>query len=210
MDNLELYNKVAEVPATAKKAIQAGRLKGKTDINPMWRIKVLTEQFGICGIGWKYDIEDVSVQDGANQEKAMFVTIKLYIKKDGEWSDGIMGVGGNMLITKESKGLRSNDEALKMATTDAISVACKQLGIGANVYWSQDGTKYTGTKNQDSVCKKSDTISESQLKRLYAISKGKATEASAIIKKYGYEKGEEIKKTDYNKICKEIEGIKNV
>ena len=29
-----------------------------------------------------------------------------------------------------------------MATTDAISVACKQLGIGADIYFANDRTKY--------------------------------------------------------------------
>jgi hypothetical protein len=46
MENLYIYNKVAEVPKNAQKLIGAGRLKGMTDINPMWRIKALTEQFG--------------------------------------------------------------------------------------------------------------------------------------------------------------------
>lgn len=54
MDNLELYNRVRSVPEEAKKAITAGRTKGFTDINPMWRIKKLTEEFGVCGIGWYY------------------------------------------------------------------------------------------------------------------------------------------------------------
>ena len=54
MNNLELYDSFREVPQEAKKPIAAGRLKGMTDINPMWRIKVLTERFGPCGIGWKY------------------------------------------------------------------------------------------------------------------------------------------------------------
>lgn len=39
MENLEIYNRCREVPKEAQKAIAAGRLKGKTDINPMWRIK---------------------------------------------------------------------------------------------------------------------------------------------------------------------------
>ena len=54
MSNLELYEKFRAVPQEAQKAIGGGRLKGMTDINPMWRLKVLTEQFGPCGIGWKY------------------------------------------------------------------------------------------------------------------------------------------------------------
>ena len=30
-----------------------------------------------------------------------------------------------------------------MALTDAISVSCKALGVGADVYWDKDDTKYT-------------------------------------------------------------------
>ena len=52
MTNLDIYNKVREVPNKAKKNIGGGRLKGMTDINPMWRIKTLTEQFGPAGFGW--------------------------------------------------------------------------------------------------------------------------------------------------------------
>ena len=37
---LELYDKIRQVPDNAKKTISAGRLKGKTDINPMWRLKL--------------------------------------------------------------------------------------------------------------------------------------------------------------------------
>ena len=43
MENLGIYERVRQVPEAAKRSIQAGRLKGKTDINPMWRIKALTE-----------------------------------------------------------------------------------------------------------------------------------------------------------------------
>ena len=35
MDNLEIYNSLRQVPQNAQKPIQAGRLKGMTDINPM-------------------------------------------------------------------------------------------------------------------------------------------------------------------------------
>ena len=52
MDNMKFYNMGRTVPDEAKKPISAGRLKGMTDINPMWRIKRLTEMFGACGIGW--------------------------------------------------------------------------------------------------------------------------------------------------------------
>ena len=140
-ENLKIYNAVREVPECAKRPIKGGRLKGKTDINPSWRIKVLTEQFGACGIGWYYEtIKQWTEQVG--DEICAFVNIHLYIKVDGEWSKPIFGTGGNKLAEMESKGIFVSDECFKMATTDAISVACKQLGIGADVYWQEDGSKY--------------------------------------------------------------------
>ena len=50
-EKLSIYNQCKTVPDEAKKEIKGGRLKGMTDINPMWRIKKLTEMFGPCGIG---------------------------------------------------------------------------------------------------------------------------------------------------------------
>lgn len=143
MENMKIYESVRTPPENALRPIQAGRLKGKTDINPMWRIKVLTEQFGPCGIGWKYDILKKWLEPGANGEIAAFVDINLFVKVDGEWSDAIPGNGGAMYVVKENKGLYTDDEAFKKALTDAISVSCKALGIGADVYWEQDSTKYS-------------------------------------------------------------------
>lgn len=142
MENLAIYNAVRSVPDSAKRQIGAGRLKGKTDINPMWRIKTLTEQFGPCGIGWKYVITDKRLEQGANGEVAAFLDIDLFVKADGVWSDAIPGTGGSAFVAKENKGPYTSDECFKMALTDAISVACKALGFGADVYWEADRSKY--------------------------------------------------------------------
>ena len=141
MDNLTIYNEVRSVPDSAKRRIEAGRLKGKTDINPMWRIKALTEKFGPCGFGWKYVITDKRLEQGANSEVAAFLDIDLFVKADGVWSDAIPGTGGSAFVAKEKNGLYTSDECFKMALTDAISVACKALGFGADVYWDADRSK---------------------------------------------------------------------
>ena len=142
MENLGIYERVRQVPEAAKRAIQAGRLKGKTDINPMWRIKALTEQFGPCGIGWKYVITDKRLEQGSNNEVAAFLDIDLFVKVDGAWSEAIPGTGGSAFVASERNGLYTSDECFKMALTDAISVACKALGFGADVYWEADRSKY--------------------------------------------------------------------
>lgn len=150
-DNLSIYEKVRTVPENALRKIEAGRLKGKSDINPMWRIKVLTEHFGQVGFGWYTEVAREWTEVSENGEVAVFVDINLFVKKDGEWSKPILGTGGNKLLSLEKKfenGVQTlvpylDDEAYKKAYTDAISVACKAIGIGADVYWEGDSTKYT-------------------------------------------------------------------
>lgn len=146
--NLDLYNRIREVPKEALKTIVAGRLKGMSDINPMWRIKKLTEEFGVCGFGWRYEILKMWNENGGNGVVSSFVHINLYVKMDGEWSEAIQGVGGSSFVTNEKNGLYTSDECYKMALTDAISVACKSLGIGADVYWNKDSTKYNNIQPQ--------------------------------------------------------------
>ena len=145
MENMTIYDACRSVPESAKKAITAGRLKGKTDINPMWRIKRLTEQFGPCGIGWYYKPVRKWLETHGD-ETAAFVDIELYVKIGGEWSMPIAGTGGSMFAARQKDGVYVSDECYKMASTDAISVACKQLGIGADVYWDADRTKYDDPK----------------------------------------------------------------
>lgn len=141
-DNLAIYNAVRQPPKEALKEIQAGRMKGKSDINPMWRLKVLTEQFGMCGVGWKYIITKQWLETGGKDEQSAFVNIELFVKVDGEWSAAIPGTGGSSFVAAESRGLYTSDECFKMALTDAISVACKALGVAADIYWNSDRSKY--------------------------------------------------------------------
>ena len=145
MDNMIIYDKVRAVPACALKPIMAGRLKGMSDINPMWRIKTLTETFGPCGIGWWYEITDKHLEhDPITKQTAAFVGIKLYYidPESGKESHGIPGLGGASFVAKERNGPYMSDECEKMALTDAISVAAKALGVAADVYFAKDRTKY--------------------------------------------------------------------
>lgn len=136
MGNLDLYNKLKVVPAEAIKPIQNGRLKGKSDINPMWRIKTMTEHFGVCGIGWKYVITKQWTETYGTETKA-YCNIDLFVKVDGQWSDAIQGTGGSSEVTMERNGSYVSDECYKMALTDALSVAMKALGVGADIYFEK-------------------------------------------------------------------------
>lgn len=173
-ENMKIYEQVRAVPKEALKAINGGRLKGMSDINPMWRIKMLTEMFGICGIGWKIEIVDKRLERGSADEIVCFVDINIYIKSDGEWSAPIPGMGGSSFVTQERNGLYTSDECFKMAYTDAISVACKSLGFAADVYYANDRTKYS-TPNEPEKEHKKDIktdIPPQSLKNKYQTYKG--------------------------------------
>jgi len=148
-DNMKLWNSVKQPPKSALKTIGAGRLKGMTDINPQWRLEAITDAFGPCGIGWYYTIEKMWTEAGAGGELMCFVHVHLHTllaepnPMTGKWSAPIVGIGGSALVAKESAGLRANDEGYKMALTDALSVAMKQLGFAADIYAGKfDGSKY--------------------------------------------------------------------
>lgn len=156
MNNLEIYEKAREVPKEAQKTITGGRLNGFTDINPMWRIKKLTELFGPCGVGWYTEVLKQWHEASTDGRVAAFCNINLYVKIDGEWSKPIFGTGGSMFVDIEKSNPRASDECFKMAYTDALSVACKSLGIGADVYWGKDKTKYDGKSNSDESVENTD------------------------------------------------------
>lgn len=138
MKNLEKWNELSRVPVSHLKTIQFGALKGKSDINPQWRYKAMTEVYGECGKGWSHRLSDVQIVDGANGEVLIFVEVKVWAG-DKEFT----GVGGDKIVTKDKNGLRSNDEAMKMAYTDALGTALKYVGVASEIYEGNfDGSKY--------------------------------------------------------------------
>jgi len=216
-ENMKFYNECREVPKEAQKTIQAGRLKGYTDINPVWRIKKLTEMFGMCGVGWKIKTTRKWTEQGAGNEIFAFVDIELFVMIDkdfGKWSEAIEGTGGHKLVVSESKGLHNNDEAFKMAFTDAISVACKMLGMGADIYWDKDRTKYASNESSTYDPQPEPTkISDKQLKMLFAICKKKdmsdAKLTASIKKNYGLESKKDLNQDQFNQIITYLNGLED-
>ena len=140
---VKIYESLARPPKDALREIQAGKLKGKTDINPQWRYKAMTEQFGLVGLGWKYEVQKLWTEQGAGNEKLAFAQVAVFIKDGEAWSDPIEGIGGSRLVQLEKGAAVSNDEGYKMAVTDAFSTALKMIGVAADIYAGRwDGSKY--------------------------------------------------------------------
>ena len=139
---MERYRRLENPPDDALNVIETGRLKGKNDINPQWRIEAMTEEYGECGVGWKYEVTDKTVHTLQDGQVILFMQIALYTKQGDGWSAPIVGMGGDFIVKQELKGLRANDEAWKMCLTDALGNAMRNLGVAAKVYRGKFDTKY--------------------------------------------------------------------
>ena len=217
MSNLSIYEAVRTPPKEALKKITGGRLSGMTDVNPMWRLKMLTEQFGPCGIGWTYEIVDRRLQEGGNGEVAAFVDINLHVKVGEEWSAAIPGTGGSMFVAIQKGKPYVSDECFKMALTDAISVACKALGFAADVYWEKDRTKYSDARDESRgqpspPARRAGTgnITAKQQARMFALAGGDKDIVKTVLTSRGYERSEQVTKAEYDALCDEIEGLRQL
>lgn len=143
--NMRFYGQVQDTPKEAQKSFNNGRFSG-TDINPMWRIKKLTEVFGPAGFGWWTQNVEYRFEDSEQtNEVAVFCELELVVvdPETEQESKPIYGVGGNTYVAQRKSGPQLSDEAMKMAYTDALSIACKALGFSHDIYYQADRTKYT-------------------------------------------------------------------
>ena len=156
MQDINYWDKLRQVPDVAKKPITGGNLNGMTDINPVWRIQVMTENFGMCGFGWKYVVTKQWLEAYGNDVRA-FCNIDLFVKVGDQWSDAIPGTGGASFAMVTNSGKTNvSDEAYKMALTDALSVAMKAIGVAADVYFA-NGARYETKYEQNTDGGKQET-----------------------------------------------------
>lgn len=144
-------------------------------------------------------------------EKGFFqYQVKCILKK----SDVVITEGLGSANTKETKYLKSDpytldNTVLKMAKKRALVDAALLVGSLSDIF-TQDiedmdlsGQQVSGQKKY--YTDQDGTISKAQAKRMYAIGKGEKNIILPVLNKYGYKRTDEVQKTDYEKICEEIQ-----
>lgn len=131
-------------------------------------------------------------------------------------NDQLITEGLGACNSKEKKYIKASpydvdNTVLKMAKKRALVDAALMVGSLSDIF-TQDLDDLDLAGDQVSTQQKvytdeSGTISTAQAKRIYALAKGDADLAKSVAKKYGYEKSSDIKKVDYDKICKEVEEL---
>jgi hypothetical protein len=134
MSNTALWNKVFETDPKYTKFVKVGR--GFTTIDAYYQVKRATEVFGPVGHGWGWDTDE-TYTDGM-----VVVKIHLWYKHPdtGEASQPVVHFGCKALANKSG---RINEDAVKSATTDALTKALSYIGFNGDVFMGKfDDNKY--------------------------------------------------------------------
>ena len=146
-DYTSIWDRLCETDPKYTKPFNRGGFSG-TDVNPQWRWLKLTETFGPVGVGWGIETLEYRVDNLNSGESMATVMVRgWYVMTDAKEQriKAITppGFGSDYLHRETRNGMKSDDEAFKKATTDAIGKAFAFVGLCADVYLGQyDDSKY--------------------------------------------------------------------
>ena len=140
-DNLEFWNALKRTDPKATKPFQRpGGFRG-TQIDPAWRLQMMTEVFGPVGKGWGYEQMDWTIA-----ERMVFICARVWYLDPASGEKCWTGPqwGGTERVRRNRDGTeRPDDECFKMSMTDAIGKCMLQVGLAADIYLGQfDDSKY--------------------------------------------------------------------
>lgn len=166
MSNLDLWNKVAKTDPTYTKAFNQG-FSG-TSINSTYLVMKATEQWGMIGIGWGYEIVEERIDVGApvyNKEgaeigstKTHTIVLCLWVRQGSEYSR-VTHFGHTKYIYYSSKNgyWITDEEAPKKSLTDALKKCLSMHGFSADIFLGlYDDKGYVEAVKAESLLDKAD------------------------------------------------------
>ena len=139
--NLRFWDQLKRTdPKATKPFTRSGGFRG-TQIDPTWRLRMMTETFGPIGQGWGYEQLEWTVVEGM-----AFVCVRVWYRDPETGEQHWTGPqwGGTELVRRRRDGPgEPNDEAFKMSITDALGKCLLQIGVAADVHLGLfDDSKY--------------------------------------------------------------------
>jgi len=169
-DNLKLWNAIGTTDPAYTKAFNQG-FSG-TSINSTYLVMKATEQWGLIGFGWGYEIKDERIDTGAayfndeNQEvgnlKTHTILLSLWVKQ-GDAIGRVEHYGHTPYIYRANSGKWITDqEAPKKSLTDALKKCLSMFGFSADIFLGlYDDQNYVAeVKAQADIDKSDDKAAE--------------------------------------------------
>lgn len=178
-DRMRYWNALKRTdPRATKPFTRAGGFRG-TQIDPTWRLQIMTETFGPIGKGWGYEQLEWTIA-----ERMVFVCVRVWYRDPETGEQHWTGPqwGGTEMIRRRRDGAEApDDECFKMSITDALGKCLLQLGLGADIYMGQfDDSKYREESEAYFTAKQNPDLQPAAIEKFEAELKGRLAEVSDV------------------------------
>jgi hypothetical protein len=173
--NLDLWDQVRTPdPAHTKGFTRGGGFKG-TSTNVTYLVRLATEQFGMNGVGWGFDVDDEKYAEGAplldkdktiiGKEIVHVIRGRIWYVSDGEKHHTSPQFGQTTFVGSNKYGPFTDEEAPKKSISDCMVKCLSLLGFAADIHlglW--DDNKYLSEVKRKYAAKPTEhTISPQKL-----------------------------------------------
>lgn len=132
MSNTEFWDSVCKTDPAHVKPI-TGKQYGGNSPKPYYIIRRLTEAFGMCGIGWGFDIKEQDYRTFGDTT-IHIALVRLWYVRDGKRGD-VEQIGQTKMCYMTSKGsLLVDEDAPKKSVTDALIKCASYLGFAGDIF----------------------------------------------------------------------------
>lgn len=143
MSNTELWDRVCKTDPKQVKEITGKAYKGNSP-KPYYIVRRLTEEFGVCGIGWGVTILDERIEKLSEHDLLHIARVRLWFVQ-GDKRGEIEQIGQTLAayMKADKSKLVTDEDAPKKSVTDALVKCASYLGFAGDIFSGRwDDSKY--------------------------------------------------------------------
>jgi hypothetical protein len=148
--NKDFWERVKKTDPKRVKAITGKQYKGNSP-QPYYLVERMTEEFGMCGIGWGLNILNERMERLTDTDVLHVAVVELWYKQ-GEKTGSITQIGQTKAAYKKSDAnyIVVDEDAPKKSVTDALTKCMSYLGFAGDIFSGQwDDSKYVQELNKE-------------------------------------------------------------
>lgn len=141
-ENMKFWEKVKKTDPSRVKPITGKQYKGNSP-QPYYLVERMTEEFGMCGIGWGLNIINERMERLTDSDVLHVAVVTLWFIHEGKRGE-ITQIGQTKAAySKSSGGMMVDEDAPKKSVTDAMTKCMSYLGFAGDIFSGQwDDSKY--------------------------------------------------------------------
>lgn len=148
-ENMKFWESVKKTDPKRVKPITGKQYKGNSP-QPYYLVERMTEQFGMCGIGWGLNIINERMERLTDTDILHVAVVEIWYVL-GDKKGSISQIGQTKACYKTAAGgMMIDEDAPKKSVTDAMTKCMSYLGFAGDIFSGQwDDSKYVQELTQE-------------------------------------------------------------